>query len=307
MPETRRRDTQKREQPVETVAIPQEPTEEIIEPKVSAILVGYNQAAALRRAIRALEASKERERLQILVIDCGGHDETAQLDTEFEKITVLRLPMHLGATKAMNIGVRTAKAEILFFLSPNVEVVPDTVMQLAAKLESEGDIAAVCPLLTDPEGRPVSKDHDVAAVIAGEEGASDVDANAESVEMAYPGLDALMIRKAFLKGMNYFDERFGNSWADADLAMQIRRAQRKIKLFPAIRAIYHNEPDPAAADPLYAADRQLGAAAFLGKYRGFVSGLTFRIGATFRAIGRFDLKQAGALISGQKLDGTQAM
>jgi GT2 family glycosyltransferase len=122
MPETRRRDTQKRETPIETEAIPQQPTEEVIEPKVSAILLGLNQAAALRRAIQALEGSQERERLEIVVIDCGSRDESAQLDSEFEKITVLRLPMFLGAAKAMNIAVRTAKAEILFFLSPNVEV-----------------------------------------------------------------------------------------------------------------------------------------------------------------------------------------
>lgn len=307
MPETRRRDTQKREQPVETVAIPREPTEEVIEPRVSVILLGYNQAPALRRAVQALEASKDRERLEVIVIDCGGQDDTAQLDTEFEKITVLRLPMYLGATKAMNIGVRTAKAEIVFFLSPNVEVAPQTVMQLAGYLEEENETVAVCPLLVDPAGRAVSKDHDINAMIAGEDDASSVEIAGESVEMAHPGLDALMIRKQFIKGMNYFDQRFGNSWEDADLAMQIRRAQRKIFLFPAIRATYYDEPDPAADDPLYAADRALGAAAFVGKYRGFVSGLFFRIGAIFRALGRFDLRQMSALISGQKLDGTQAM
>src|SRR5258708_37753169 len=32
--------------------------------------------------------------------------------------------------------------------------------------------------------------------------------------------------------MNYFDERFGHRWADADLAAQIRRAQRKVRPYP---------------------------------------------------------------------------
>jgi GT2 family glycosyltransferase len=306
MAETRRRDA-RREDPVETVPVPQEPVEEIIEPKVSAILVGYNQAEPLRRAIQALERSHDRERLEILVIDCGSRDESAQLDTEFEGITVLRLPMHLGATKAMNIAVRTAKAEVLFFLSLNVEVAPETVKQLAAKLEGEADVAAVCPLLVDPEGRAVSKDRAIHALIAGKPSAVDVDISAESIEMNFPGLEALMIRKQFIKGMNYFDERFGHYWADADLAMQIRRAQRKIVLYPLIRVVYRDEPDPTAGDPLFAADRELGAAAFLGKYRGFFAGVMFRLGAIFRALGRFDFREAGALISGQKLDGTQAM
>ncbi len=134
MPETRRRDTQKREQPVETVPIPQEPVDQPVEPRVSVVLVAHNQATALRRAIEALEKSQNRDRMEIIVVDCASHDESRYLDTEYENITLLRLPHNLGATRSMNIGVRTAKAEILFFVSPDVEVAPDTVMQLADRL-----------------------------------------------------------------------------------------------------------------------------------------------------------------------------
>jgi glycosyltransferase involved in cell wall biosynthesis len=306
MAETRRRDA-RREDPVETVPVPQEPVEEIIEPKVAAVLLGYNQAAALRRAIQALERSNDREHLEILVIDCGSRDESAHLDTEFENITVLRLPMHLGATKAMNIGTRTAKAELVLYLSPNVEVAPDTVSKLAEKLEAESDTSAVCPLLVDPEGRTVSKDRRVRDAVLGKDSAVDIDLSRENVVMEYPGRDAILVRKQFIKGMNYFDERFGQNWADADLAMQIRGAQRKIRLYPSIRATWHPDPDPTAADPLYQADRQLGAAAFIGKYDGFFAGILFRIGAILKALGRFDFRQLGPLISGQKLDGSQAM
>lgn len=310
MPQTRRRDTQKRESPIATLPAPEQaPPEEPIVPTVSAILVAHNQAEALRRAIAALEASKDRERLEILLVDSGSRDESSQLDTEFEGITMLRLPHHFGATKAMNIATRTAKAEIVFYISPNVEVAPDTVSRLAALIEEEGETVGVCPLLLDPEGTPVSKIREIPthADFLHQPANAAVDLEAESVEVEYPSLDALMIRKPFIKGMNYFDERFGNFGADADLAMQIGRAQRKVLLYPAIRATYHAAPDPLAGDPLLAADRALGAAAFLGKYEGFFSGLRFRIGAIFRALGRFDFRELSALVSGQKLDGSQAM
>jgi glycosyltransferase involved in cell wall biosynthesis len=309
MPQTRRRDSQKKEAPVETIAIPQEVTEEPVVPKVSAILVGHNQAAALRRAIVALEASKDRERLEILLVDSGSSDESSQLDIEYEGVTMLRLPHHFGATKAMNIATRTAKADLVFYLSPNVEVAPDTVSRLAALIEEEGETVGVCPLLLDPEGAPVSKVREVPtrADFLSEPAGSAVDLEAESVEVEFPSLDALMIRKQFIKGMNFFDERFGQFGADADLAMQIGRAQKKVLLYPGIRAQYHAAPDPLSGDPLLAADRALGAAAFLGKYRGFFSGLSFRIGAIFRALGRFDFRELSALVSGQKLDGSQSM
>lgn len=153
MAETRRRNNSRREEPVATAPGPkQELVEEPFEPKVSAILAVHNQAAALRRAIQALERSQDRDRLEIIVVDCGSQDESAQIDSEFEGVTMLRLPLHFGATKALNIGTRTAKAELVFYLSPNVEVAPDTVSKLAAQLETESDTVAVCPLLADPEG-----------------------------------------------------------------------------------------------------------------------------------------------------------
>ena len=291
MAETRRRDA-RREEPVETVPVRAGAVEETIEPKVSAILVGYNQAAALRRAIRGAGASKDRERLEILVVDCGSRDESSQLDTEFEGITMLRLPHHFGATKAMNIATRTAKAEIRFFLVAERRGRAGYGMQLAALIEERRrNGAAVCPLLVDPEGhrfrkiREIPTHADFLHQPARRRGPTWI--CAESVEVEYPALDALMIRKQFIKGMNYFDERFGNFWADADLAMQIGRAQRKVLLYPAIRATYHAAPDPLAGDPLLAADRALGAAAFSASTKAFSAVSAF-------ASGRFSGRWAGS-------------
>src|SRR5262249_54916974 len=105
------------------------------------------------------EKSQDRERLEILVVDCGSRDDSPNLDTDYPGITMMRLPHNFGATKAMNIATRTAKAETLFYLSPSVEVAPDTVVKLAEKLDAEQDNAAVCPLLIDGGGQPASKIH----------------------------------------------------------------------------------------------------------------------------------------------------
>src|SRR5579863_10353284 len=106
-------------------------------PRVSAVLVSFNQAPALRRALEALEGSQDRPRLEIVVVDCGSQDDSPRLDAEFPAVQILRLPQHFGATRAMNIASRTAKAELLFFLSPLVEVLPETVANLADRLEED--------------------------------------------------------------------------------------------------------------------------------------------------------------------------
>lgn len=287
-------------------------------PRVSAILLGYNQAPELRRAIQALERSRDRDQLEILVVDCGSHDESTQLDADFPAINMLRLPHHLGAARAMNIATRTAKGDLLFLVSPNVEVAPDTVPALINVLQPdpegpETEIVAVCPLLTDANGQPASRVHaiptraELKAAARGQDLPSlPLDTTQESIAIAYPELDAILIRKVFVRSMHYFDQRFGHYWADADLAMQIRRTGKKILLFPGIQAAYHPAPDPVADDPLARADRASGAAALVGKYEGGMAGLSFRLGAILSALGRFDLGMVAKLSGGQKLDGSQA-
>jgi hypothetical protein len=289
------------------------PSEEAVGLRVSAILVSYNQAPALRRAIQALENSTERERLEILVVDCASRDESAQLDAEFPSVNMLRLPHHLGAGRAMNIATRTAKADLLLFLSPNVEVEPATVAALAARLETEADLSAACPLLVDPQGAAVSRlralptRDALRAACRGEALPSKaIDGSPESIVVEYPSLDALMVRKVFVRGMNYFDQRYGHHWLDADLAMQIRRAGKKVRLYPRIRVTYRASADPLENDDLARTDLVSGAAAFVGKYEGFMAGLTFRLAAALAALGRFDLGHFSGILAGKKLDGSQA-
>jgi GT2 family glycosyltransferase len=275
---------------------------------VSAVLVSFNQAPALRRAIEALERSQDRERLEILVVDCGSQDESPRLDGDYPAVQILRLPQHFGATRAMNIAMRTAKAELVLLLSPDVEVLPDTITRLAAKLDDDANTAAVCPLLRDPSGEPVSRAFRIpssAALSAGALESANIDATQESTAVEYASRDALLARKQFIRGMNYFDERFGEYWADLDLAMQIRRSGKKIRLYPSIRATLHPAPDPLQGDAGAESDRILGAAAFLGKYEGFFAGFSFRLAAILKALARFDLGGAGRLISGEKI-GSQA-
>jgi N-acetylglucosaminyl-diphospho-decaprenol L-rhamnosyltransferase len=283
------------------------PVEEPLGPRVSAIIVACNQIEPLRRAVAALERSSDRERLEILVVDLGSQDGSPRLDSEFPAIVTLRLPHNFGATKAMNIGTRTAKGDLMFYLSPDVEVAPDTVRKLADRLEQDSDAAAVCPLLVDETGLPASRIYKLptAESFKGAMRPVAIDLEAESVNVEYPGRDALLVRKQFVKGMNFFDERYGEFWADADLAMQIRRGVKKIRLYPAIKAVRHTDTTPPPDSGVLAADRAGGAAAFIGKYYGFMAGLSFRTRAILRALGHFDFKQLIALVSGGKIDGSQ--
>ena len=318
MPVEKDKRTRKGGAPSDTQVSSPAPSPEAVEPalpsgpQVSAILVAFNQASALHRAVQALEGSKGRDKLEILVVDCGSSDGSASVDTDFPAVNILRLPHHLGSARAMNIAIRTAKADLLFFVSPDVEVKPDTISLLAARLDGDAEAVAACPLLTDAEEKPLSRVYRIPsreelAVVCkgGALPAIPIDPSQDVVTVEYPAMDALMVRKAFVRGMNFFDERrFGHYWADADLAAQVKRAGKKIRLYPAIRAVYHAAPDPLQGESIAQVDRIAGAAALLSKYGG--GGFTFRLGAAFAALGRFDFGGFTKILGGDKLDGSQA-
>jgi len=295
-------------------------------PKVSVLIVSYNSAAPLRRCLEALEGSKDRETFEILVVDAGSEDESPTLDAEFPAATFLRLPRNFGLTKALNIGMRTAKGEFVFFLEPNVVVLAETVGNLAAVLEAEQSAVAVCPLLVSPDGQPVPEIYrvpdrrDIAAALrAGGWGHPvAVDASGERISVQMPSLAALMARLYFLRGLRYIDERYGNSWIEAEICFQILRASRKILLVAGARAVRH--PEPARAFPegahvegLLAADWALGAGTYAAKRFGFFAALKVRLVALVQAVGALvRFRQAGVqfyrlrcLLQGQRLDGTQ--
>jgi GT2 family glycosyltransferase len=287
-------------------------------PGVSVLIVSYNRAAALRRCLAALERSTDREKFEIIVVDNGSQDETPEVQAEFPELTNLRLPRNFGLAKALNIAMRTAKADLWLFLNPRTEVEPETVAELAKTLGGHTDAVAVCPSLATADGRPapylyrLPRAATVAALAkAGAfEPAEAPEGDPAPVEFA--GFAVLLVRGYFLKGLRYIDERYAQSWADAEVAAQIARVGRSTLLARRARALWHEEDDlrpsmPPAALALLEADWVSGAATYAGKYFGFLAALKVRLLAILRALGGLRIPQLVKLAGGQKIDGTQTV
>lgn len=297
--------------------------------RVSVVIAARNQAAALRRCLAALDRSAARERIEIIVVDRGSSDDSPQLDSEYPAVNLLRLPRDFGAVKALNIGMRTATGDFVFFLEPQMEVLPETIPCLADKLETTPEAAAVCPLAVTEQGTVVSGWRPVPS--AGElyhawrqGGFPDwreptTDGDAFPVE--YVNRTPLLVRMTFLKGMRYVDERYGDFGWKLEICYQIRRAGKRILLLPRVRVLAHPTPEETTASParraLLAADEALGVTLFARKHYGWPVAVKFRVLAILAALGdlvsamlrldevAFAFHKARFLLAGQKLDGSQ--
>lgn len=311
MPIATRRKTEKESPPIMEV----EPSPELLPEqqaptrKVTALIFSYDNAPGLRRCLTALENSNDRQSMEILVVDSGSHDESPGMDSEFPNITILRLPRYFGRTRALNIGTRTSTTENLFFLTPEVEVMPTTIPALLSQLESDADIAAVCPLLVDTQGQVARQFFRFPTPATGiEVNAVAVAPSTEPVTVEYASFQTLMVRKYFFKGINYLDQRYGDFGADAELGWQIRRASKKTVVLPQVAVLFTpvTPQYSSAARTTLEADRIHGIAVFFGKHYGFMSGLLFRIKEILKALLSLRLSLFMALISGSKIDGSQS-
>jgi GT2 family glycosyltransferase len=282
--------------------------EQAAAPKVTALIFSYDSAPALRRCISALESSFDRPTIEILVVDCGSHDESPQIDSEFAGVTILRLPRYFGRTKALNIATRTASGEYLFFLMPNVEVLPTTIPALVARLETDPDAVAVCPLLLDTQAHPIAQFYCLPTPATGLNLTPVViDKSADAISVEYAIFQAFMVRKYFVKGINYLDERYGEFGCDAELCFQIRRASRKTLALPQVTALYTpGSPYSDASRTIFEADRIHGTSVYFAKHYDMLTGLIFRIKAIVKALFTLRWGLFSSLVSAAKIDGSQS-
>ena len=268
-------------------------------PRVSVVVVSRNRVELLRKCLRSIEGSRGRETFQVIVVDNGSSDGSAQVDGEFPAVQYIRLPKNFGLTKAWNLGWRAADAEYVLFLHDDTEVDAQAIARLADLLDSNSDAGAVCPLLVDGDGHPAPQlgsfppdGHWRPAQPVGD----------EMISVGYPRGAAVMMRVFLIKSIRQIDERYGQFGADADLAAQIRRGGKRILLAPDVKVRHQNNRSYSSIER---ADFRLARAVFMGKYRGFAAGVQARISAVLAPLASFHLGEVKFTISGQKIDGTQ--
>ena len=268
-------------------------------PRVSVVVVSHNRAALLRRCLESLEKSEGRETLQIVVVDNGSYDGSAQLDTDFPQAQFIRLPKNFGLTKAMNLGWRAADAEYVFFLHEDTEVEPGAAIRLAETLDANPNAAAACPLLVADDGRPAPQ---LGTLPPDGQWLAAQPSGSQPEPVEYPRGAALMMRVYVIRAVRQIDERYGQFGGDADLAVQILRASKTILLDPAARVRHQGR---TAYPALERADFLLGRAVFMAKYLGFAAGLRARLAAVFGPLLSFRFGELRHTLAGQKIDGTQ--
>ena len=224
---------------------------------VSALVVSHNVKDLLLQCLRAFSATTDVP-IEIVVVDNGSTDGSAAAVTaEFPKATVLVEAKNLGYGRAANIGLERCQGRFVLLLNADVTVDPQAVGRLSDFLMTRPEAGAVGPRLLMPDGsldpdcrrsfpvpstlfyrtvglsRLFPKSPRFGRYNMGHLDASDVH------EMDAGTADCLMLRKAAIDRIGFFDPRYFMFGEDIDLCYRLKLGGWKVFYLPTGRATHH--------------------------------------------------------------------
>ncbi len=111
-----------------------EPYDPDFAPPVSIIVPAHNEAAGIARAVRSLAGSKYRGELEVVVVDDGSTDETAQIveGLGLERVRLLR-QANGGKASALNRGLAAGRHDIFVTVDGDTVFEPQTLSLLVQR------------------------------------------------------------------------------------------------------------------------------------------------------------------------------
>lgn len=176
--------------------------------RVSVIVPVYNGATIIGGCIGALlDQTLPHSDFEIVVVDDGSTDGTADVVRRFERVRLVVQPQNAGPAAARNAGVQAARGDVLAFTDADCEPAPDWLEKGLARLETEPSLAAV-EGRTDPKGTPGTLTHQMRNVSG-------------SLWMTCN----MFYRRAALESAGGFDERFRAAFLeDSDVAFTVQES-----------------------------------------------------------------------------------
>lgn len=246
---------------------------------VSALVVSHNVKDLLLQCLRAFYATSDVP-VEVVVVDNGSTDGSAAAATaEFPKATVLLEQKNLGYGRAANIGLERCQGRFVLLLNPDVTVDPQAVGRLSDFLMTRPEAGAVGPRMLMPNGSldpDCRRSFPVPSTLFyrtvglsrlfpksprfGRHNMGHLD-ESDVHEMDAGSADCLMLRKAAIDRIGFFDPRYFMFGEDIDLCYRLKLGGWKVFYLPSARVAHHKRATTTKAqrEALYQRHRAMWA------------------------------------------------
>ncbi|NJL21182.1 MAG: glycosyltransferase, partial [Leptolyngbyaceae cyanobacterium SM1_3_5] len=196
-------------------------------PTISIVIPVHNGGQSFRKCLTSVQAHAPAGVEVIVVVD-GGSDDSAEV-AEQAGVKVIKRPIAGGPALARNLGARSAKGDILFFIDADVTINAATVPQVAIAFAQNPSLGALIGSYDDAPGAPnflaqyKNLFHHYTHQTA-----------AEAASTFWGACGA--IRRDVFWAIDGFDENYRYpSVEDIELGYRLKRAGYQIRLFKSIQ------------------------------------------------------------------------
>jgi GT2 family glycosyltransferase len=250
---------------------------------LSIVIVSFNARADLARCLESLEAAPPAVTHEIVVVDNGSTDGSADAARRWPDIRVIALASNVGFAKGNNAGIHATTGDAILLLNSDTVVPRGALDQLIAELERDPGVAVVGPRLVDANGhaelsfgRMIGPFNELRQKRRAR--------NRGEVERLtrqrhYPDWVSgacLLVRRADADAVGGLDERFFMYTEDVDFCAAIRARGRRILFTPAVEIVHLRGRSAASAPaPTRAAYRRSQVAFYEKHHPGWAPFLRF--------------------------------
>lgn len=120
----------------------------------AAVVINYEAGAALCNCVRSLlDDTSAGASPQVVVVDNGSSDGSAATVAQaLPAVTVLDPGANLGYARAANLGIAATDTPVVAVCNPDLEVKTGAAGAVLGRLDAEGDLGAVGPMIRNTDG-----------------------------------------------------------------------------------------------------------------------------------------------------------
>ena len=193
---------------------------------LSIVIPNYKGYDLLEKCIASIRASS-KEDYEIIVVDNGSMDVLEKLEelNGTEKIKVIFLNENAGFSKAVNIGIKEAKGELIAVLNNDTKVDNYWVENVLDAFDKHKDVFFITSKILQLNDRKLIDDVGDVLLLHGKTskiGYNEIDAGQYDEKRFVFGASgaACVYRKEFFNNVGYFDEDFFSYLEDVDLSFR---------------------------------------------------------------------------------------
>jgi len=209
---------------------------------VSILIVNWNTRELVLSCLDSLPDAAGDASCEVIVVDNGSVDGSADALEERREITLIRNACNLGYAAAVNQAYRRSTGDFVLLLNSDVDLTPDALSALARFLAEDPTAAGVAPLYVNPDGSPqpfhfrfptftTTLANGSLAVRRLLPGSTRLlrdyrmldDDFSQPRPVPQPSASCLLLRRSFLPADHIFDERYPIFFNDVQLARSFSR------------------------------------------------------------------------------------